>query len=299
MNRTLHLLTVAGLLTAWPGLVSAQPSAHYVPGVEGIKGASLPPPGVYGKDYNVFYFADRLNDEHGDEIAAADARAFVYANVPRLIWITPQKVLGGFVGVDALLPFQYTDLEVTTPGGPFSDNTFGVGDLFAEATVSWHMDQADFAVGYGIWAPTGESSTTNPTKPGAGYWTHMFTAGMTWHLDADKKWAVSGLCRYEINHEKEDTDWTPGQVFTLEWGASYALSQTVDVGLAGYYQQQVTTDSGSGASDIKDKVVALGPELVMFCPKLKLFTSLRYNYEILAEDRLQGHTVALTFTKIF
>ena len=64
-------------LAALPGLLQAQPSAHYVPGVEGIKGASLPPPGVYFRDYNYFYSADQVNDPSGNKIGPADLDAFV------------------------------------------------------------------------------------------------------------------------------------------------------------------------------------------------------------------------------
>lgn len=291
MKNHVKLILVAGLLAVLPGLALAQPSAHYVPGVEGIKGSSLPPPGVYLRDYNVFYFSDRRNDIDGNKLV--DPGVFIYANVPRLLWITEQKFLGGNLGVDALLPLQYTSIDL------IDDSSFGIGDLFAEATLSWHVDQADFAVGYGAWAPTGDSSTAPmSTCAGAGFWTHMFTAGMTWYMDPEKKWALSALNRYEINTEKEDTDWTAGQVYTLEWGLSYAVSKTVDVGVVGYYQQQVSNDSPAGDST-KDQVVAIGPEIAMFCPKLGLFTSIRYNYELLAEDRLQGHTVAVTFTKRF
>jgi len=291
MKNHLKYIIIGGLLAVTPGLALAQPSAHYVPGVEGIKGASLPPPGVYAKDYNVVYFSDRLNDASGDKVA--DPGVFIYANVPRIIWITDQKVLGGFLGVDALIPLQYTDIDIA------DKSTFGVGDLFAEATLSWHVDKADFAIGYGAWAPTGESSTSDPTKAGAGFWTHMLTAGMTWYMDNEKKWALSGLCRYEINHEKRDTDWTPGNALTVEWGASYAVTKTVDLGVVGYYQQQTTKDSAAEVDSTKDKVAAVGPEIVMFCSKLGLFTSIRYNYEFLAEDRTQGHTVAVTLTKRF
>lgn len=127
----------------------------------------------------------------------------------------------------------------------------------------------------------------------------MLTAGATWYPDQEKKWAMSALSRYEISHRKKDTDITPGQAYTLEWGASYAVRKTVDVGVVGYYQLQTTKDCGSGADDVKDQVVAIGPEVNMFCPKLGLFTSIRYNYEILSEARFQGHTVAVTFTKRF
>jgi len=293
------LLLSAVALAAVPTFVMAQPTAHYVPGVEGIKGASLPPPGVYLRDYNVFYFADRLNDNNGNEIAPANPKAFIYANVPRLLWITDQKVLGGSLGVDALLPLQYTSLKANTPGGPFDDSTFGIGDFFAEATLSWHKPQADFSLAYGIWTPTGDSSPNLTTRAGLGYWTHMLTAGATWYPDQDKKWSVSLLNRYEINHEKADTSITPGQAITMEWGIGYAVKKTMDVGLVGYCQFQTTSDSGAGAGNEKDQVIAVGPEISTVCPKLGVLVSLRYLCEVAAENRLQGNTVALTLTKRF
>ena len=76
----------------------------------------------------------------------------------------------------------------------------------------------------------------------------MLTAAATWYIDADKTWAVSALNRYEFNTEQRNTDITPGQAYTLEWGASKTLFKTLDVGAIGYYQQQVTTDSGAGST---------------------------------------------------
>jgi hypothetical protein len=293
------------LAAAWlaPARLHAQPTAHYVPGVEGIKAASLPPPGIYLRDYNVGYYADRLNDAAGYAIGAANPKAFVYANVPRLIWITDYELLGGCIGVDALVPLQYTSLKATTPAGTFDDHRFAVGDAFAEVTWSKHIPQFDFSLGYGLWAPTGDSSGQPPQVPttaaGLGYWTHMLTLGATWYLDEGRTLALSALNRYEINQEKAGTEITPGQAYTLEWGASYALSKTVDVGAVGYYQQKVTADSGSGASTQQDHVAAVGPEISVFYPRVMLGWSLRYEYEFLAESRLEGHTLALTITKRF
>src|ERR1039458_5262445 len=88
---------IAAALAAIPGLLLAQPSAHYAPGVEGIKGASLPPPGIYFRDYNYFYTADQLNNASGNKNGPADLDTFTYANIPRVIWITDTKFLGGFV----------------------------------------------------------------------------------------------------------------------------------------------------------------------------------------------------------
>jgi hypothetical protein len=302
VNKLVGALLLAGLLVS-PGL--AQPTAHYVPGSEGLKAATLPPPGIWLRDYNSFYYSDRLNDNQGKEITAADPKAVVYANVPRLLWITDVKVLGGFLGVDALLPLVYTSLKANTPAGPFNDQTFGIGDVFFEGTWSWHLKQWDFALGAGAWAPTGDFDTIapsvpNPTNPGRGFWTEMFTAGATWYPDANKKWSLSVLNRYEYNQQQEDTDKTIGQAYTVEGGIGYGITKTVDVGVVGYYQQQVT--GTSGATDPQrghNRVAAIGPEVGVFFPSSMLGLSLRYEYEFMAESRLQGHTATLTITKKF
>ncbi len=52
----------------------------------------------------------QCNDANGNKVAGADPKAFIYANVPRLLWITDAKVLGGYLGLDALVPLQYTEL---------------------------------------------------------------------------------------------------------------------------------------------------------------------------------------------
>jgi len=291
-------IALAVSLAALPGLLQAQPSAHYAPGVEGIKAATLPPPGVYSRDYNYFYTADQLNDASGNKFSPADLDVFTYVNLPRVLWITDTKFLGGYVGVDGFLPLVYQQASAN-PG--FSGDTFGIGDLFVEGTLSWHIKQFDFAVGTGVDMPTGDSpSAYGPsTKPGLGYWTFMQTAGATWYIDEEKTWAVSALNRLEFNTEQEHTEVTYGDAYTLEWGVSKTVHKTTDVGVVGYYQQQLTGNSVSLPSPIGglNRVAAIGPEISMAFPKQMLFISLRYDYEFMAKSRAQGHTFALTITK--
>ena len=298
MKTRIQFLLLAASLVALPGILQAQPSAHYVPGSEGIKDASLPPPGVYFRDYNYFYWADQLNGPSGNKIGPADLDTFTYANIPRVIWITDTKFLGGFVGVDALLPLVYQKTSLNTPGGPYSSSTFGIGDFFGEGTLSWHPKQFDFAIGSGVWVPTGDSGKPPTTRAGAGFWTFMQTAGATWYIDEGKTWAVSALNRYEFSTEQRDIDVIPGQTYTLEWGVSKSVCKEADLGVVGYYQQQVTANSGAPASS-RNRVAAVGPEVSFMFPKPMLFISLRYNYEFMAESRAQGNAVTLTLTKRF
>jgi hypothetical protein len=293
------LLFASALLalpTALHAVIPPPFTSHYVPGIEGIKGASVPPPGFYLRDYNVFYNADRLNLPNGHKMGM-DLDASVYANVIRGIWVTDWQVLGGNFVMDALVPLQYTDLKM----GGWKDSEFGLGDICVEpAAISWHGAQWDAIMAYGIFLPTGDSAAPPfSADPGKGFWGHMITAGATLYFDKEKTWALSLLNRYEINQEEHDTDITPGNQWTLEWGLSKSLKPTIDVGVVGYYQLQTTRDSGAHASRERDQVLAFGPEISVFCPEIGLFTSLRYNYEVMAEDRPQGQTLALTFTKAF
>ncbi len=292
------LLTAA--LAAMPGALQAQPDAHYVPGIEGIECATLPPPGWYFRDYNVFYLGERLNNGDGHNIAPAGFQAMVYATVPRAIYISDFKVLGGNLGGDVVLPFVYSSVK----SGPFRSSTFGVGDFYGETTLSWHPKQFDIGFAAGFWAPTGDSGGPPQTQPGSGFWTPELTLGVTWHPDEAKTWAISALNRYEFcNSEYNNTGVTPGQAWTLEWGISKKIIKTIDCGIVGYYQQRVTASTGNEPTAEAlfpySRVAAVGPEVNIFIPSLKLWTQLRYNYEFMAENRVQGHTVALVLTKAF
>jgi hypothetical protein len=267
-----------------------QSQAHYPAGVEGLKAATLPPPGWYLRDYNYLYWAD---DFPG---GPPEFDLFAYVQAPRVIWITPFEVFGGYYGADVLVPFVRTDVEI----GSFQEDAFGLGDLFVEPiTLSWHAPRYDLSVGYGIWAPTGDFDPDHFDNPGKGFWTHMLTAGGTWYFDEARSWAGSLLNRYEINHENPDTDITPGQVWTVEGGVSRTLGKFYDLGVVGYCQIQTTADRGSGADDGKDSAFAVGPEVNAFFPQLGLFASARYFYELHAHDRPEGHTVNVTLTKMF
>ena len=287
-----HLL--AALLVLSP-LAQAQPivGGHYPAGAEGIKGASLPPPGVYFRDYNLFYTADRFKD------GPPEFDIFAYVNAPRLIWMTDFKILGADYGMDVIIPFGYLNWDFETPVGGVSDSYFGIGDIQIEPLLlSWHFPQFDLAAGYAVWAPTGDFDPQRPDVLAKGFWSHMLTFGGTWYFDQEKSWALSLLNRYEFCHEQEQTDIDPGQVYTLEFALSKSFSKMLDAGLVGYWQQQTTSDDGNTGS-MHDRKLGLGAEISGVCPKLGIITSLRYVYEFDAAERPEGQLVTLTLTKRF
>ena len=272
--------------------VRGQPTAHYPPGIHGLNAATLPGPGFYLRDYNLFYTSDRLNNSTGDRSGPANFEAFTYANVLRPIWITDVEVLSGYLGTDVVIPLVDRQLR----SGTFDSSTFGLGDVCAEGTLSWHTGPWDGTIGAGEWLPTGDSAARPTTRPGLGYWTTMLTLGAIWYIDNSKTWSVSALNRYEINGEGRNTHTTTGDAWTLEWGLGKALTKFVYIGAAGYYQAKVTGDRGDHPQP-RNRVAAVGPELTLALRPQGLTVSLRYDYEFEAESRAQGHTVVLALTK--
>jgi hypothetical protein len=308
---------------------------HYPAGSEGIKAASLPSPGVYFEDYNSFYYSDKTPG-FSDQLMAnkyySGFDLFTYVQSPRLMWMTDWKFLGADYGMAVRIPFVYKKHDqpfptvlakyIGIPVGPAitSVNEFGLSDIQVEPLIlSWHLKRFDIVTGYSFWAPTGEYDHKKLflLNLGNGYWTHMFTLGATWYPDEKKTWAISLLNRYEINMAQysdlyasatppyvASLDTTLGNIYTLEWAVSKTIVNGVDVGLTGYYQQQVTDTEGPtwyGPTYFSERVhvAGIGPEIKVACPKWGLVGSLRYAYEFSAMDHPQGHLINLTVTKSF
>ena len=299
-KSTAFLSFILMLATASSSLLFAQAEkGHYVPGVEGIKGSSLPPPGVYFRWYNAFYGAEKLMDRKGDELPV-NFDVSVYAMANRLIWITDKKILGADFGMDILVPLIRTDLKIGALG--LKDNRFQLGDIYLEPFVlSWHRPRCDAAFGLSFYTPTGQYDKTQPASAGQDFWTTLLTFGTTQYLDPQKTWSLSLLGRYEINSEKGETKVKPGQDLVLEWGLGKNVAKFWDIGLSGYGQWQLTDDSGADVNwdtSVHDRVYAIGPEVSRFVLPAKLFVSVRAVWEFGAKDHSQGHMTTITLTKI-
>jgi len=293
ISQAMAALLLAGSMTAsvWAG------EPHYVNGVEGIKGATLPPPGLYGRIYGVYYHADQLKDNAGDTLPI-DFDVQVYALVPRLIWVTPYQVLGADYFTDISVPFIRTDLSIGA--AKIDAEKTGMGDICVEPLgLAWHGARYDAALAAGVYLPVGEYDKNDPASPGKDMWTTMGTAGATLYADDAKTWSASILARYEIHSQQKDEHVTPGDDFHFEWGLGKTLNKTLDVGLTGYCYWQVTDNSGKAAMPGKSRVYAAGPEVNLFMPSILTFLSGRVLWEFGAENNTEGMLGAITLTKIF
>lgn len=305
MRHRLWYVLMAVLLAGFATPVQAASHEHYPLGVEGIKAATLPPPGHYFRNYFLVYSATENTDKDGNN-DGSDFDAMITAYAPRWIWITDIEILGGNYGMDILVPFFHNQVDINAPG--IHDDKSCIGDIYVEPFVlSWHGPWWDAAVGAAFWAPTGHYDSGEPASPGRGYWSGMFTFGGTVYLDEAKTWSVSALGRYEIHTEQDDTDITPGDDLHIEWGIGKTVAKGWDVGVAGFCHWQTTDDDNvNGAYDpsVHDAVYAAGPEVLGMVEKMPflerpMILSVRALWEFGAKDRPEGFRTVITLTLPF
>lgn len=296
MKKIMLMVFIAMFLA--PASLMAAANNHYSNGVEGLKAATIAPPGFYYRMYNYYYDADTMTDKSGNK-ANIDFDIELYAMANRFLWVTEKTFLGADIFMDVTIPLVSSNLSI----GMFDidDDQAGLGDINLEPFgLSWHGQRYDAAFGLSVYMPTGDYDKKDPASVGRGYWTVMTTLGGTLYLDEAKSWSASVLGRYEVHSNRDGDDYSPGDDFHFEWGVAKKLARIFDVGLAGYCQWQVTDDSGADAvTKDHDRVFAVGPELSVFIAPVKSFLNLRILEEFDAKDRSEGTVAAMTLTYIF
>ena len=266
-------------------------NGHYVPGIEGMGGPSLPPPGNYYRGYLVHYDIDKLTTDKGKSVPGSN-KGKVTALANRFIHITEKKFLGADYGFEAIIPVQHTSLDFKAAGVDSSKS--GVGDVFLGPVIlGWHGPQWDSVFAAGLWFDTG--STSQPASPGLGYKSLMLTLGGTYYVDTAKSWSLSALSRYEINGNKKGLN--QGDSFLVEWAAGKRLDNGIELGVIGYNGWQL--DNNQTQSNAKIEKHAVGIESGYFWGNLGFGFKAAYLGEYKTKNSTEGDLFRLQFTKAF
>jgi hypothetical protein len=157
---------------------------------------------------------------------------------------------------------------------------------------NWHWN-----IGTLLNIPIGPWSKDSDTNLSFNHWGLDTTAAVTW-LDPKIGLELSSAAGFTFNWENPGTDYTTGNEFHVEWALVQHFSKTFALGVAGYHYQQVTGDSGAGATlgDFKGLVTALGPVLTysFALGKIPVSTQWSYFHEFDVENRREGDAGLLT-----
>jgi hypothetical protein len=330
MRRSVIYTGLVALGVGFPGVAWAAENATgiYLLGAKTSMAGFLPPPGTYVTDYNYYYSGTatgaaavgvalrRVGNVNINIDADVKVNGSAFVDLPTVIWVAPDKVLGGHLGLGAIVPNGGkkvgVDLDVlgtlTLPpplnttlqrGRHFEldDSTTAFGDPIAMAILGWQQGKWYWNVQALLNVPIGEWETDSISNIGFHRWALDITPAITW-LDPKTGLEISAAAGLTFNGENPDTDYKTGTELHLEWAVMQHASKTLAFGLAGYHYQQITGDSGAGArlGDFEGRVTALGPDIAytLICGKTPISTELKYFHEFDVENRTTGNSGMLT-----
>jgi len=234
----------------------------------------------------------------------ADVAAFG----PTYVFATP--VLGGQFAITALGigGQQHASIDANIAGslGPIgfatersiSDTLTAFGDVFLQPTLRWNNGVHNYMI-YGMMNfPVGSYNPSRIVNLGLGHWSIDGGGGYT-YFDPKTGWEFSAVAGLTYNFINPDLDYQNGIAAHLDWGISKFVSKQVQIGLVGYAYQQVTGDSGPGATlgDFKSRVFGVGPQIGFIFPvgDMQGYLNLKGYKEFGAEHRADGWNAWLTF----
>jgi hypothetical protein len=294
------------LATIPPGHAAEGGSSHYGPGLYGDFGAAVaPPPGFYLRSDVYFYMADAAKERFvqlGQLRANLEVDVGMYM-VTGLVALD-KEVLGGRYVFGALLPVTYTDLSADITLGSVTEyideDRTTIADMgIIPVSLFWNSGEYHFNLYESISVPTGTYALDRNVNGGLNYWTFDTVLAATYLME-DRGHEISAALGYAYNTKNDDTDYKSGQEIHVDYMLNQYMSETFGVGLQGFYLNQITGDSGSGAilGDFKGEAAGIGPAL-MWTPSFgasAVTITAKWLHEFHAEHRLEGDHLFVSFT---
>jgi hypothetical protein len=233
--------------------------------------------------------------------AGVDARADLLFVIPTYTF--GPKVAGGQAAVSLGAAYGRVkagvDATLAAPNGAVvsgseSDSRSGVSDLYPTTTLKWNHGVHNTVAYVAAGIPTGVYDATRLANVGTNHWALDGGGGYT-YLDRKTGRELSAVAGLTYNFANPDTHYRNGTSLHIDWAASQFFSETFHAGLVGYYYDQLTGDSGAGATlgDFQSRVAGIGPQMGWFLEK-KWYLNIKGYWEFAAQNRPEGWNAWLT-----
>jgi hypothetical protein len=257
-NAALAASLAVACFAAQPALADEGGISFWLPGNFGSLAAA---PGTPGWSWATVYYHTDVSSGAGQQFprggrvdVGISGKGDLAFFGPTYIFATP--VLGAQLSVSVLGVGGRNEasaaLSLTGPLG----NTIGInrtqdlvafGDIIPQVALKWNMGVNNLMI-YGMGdIPIGAYDPSRLANLGIGHGAIDFGGGYTYfnpQTGNEFSW-VAGLT---YNFKNTDTQYQNGVDFHIDWGASHFVTRQVQLGLVGYYLQQVTDDFGAPAS---------------------------------------------------
>jgi len=303
-------------------------TGHYFPGALSSSLDLLPalPPELPAKTelgYTIGYANDSTyyhgsTNHLGSIPTSANATSYTDTSVFLCQFPGQISILPGKPQYSVALAVPYTWFKVHAQGAKDTDNGFGDVEMFP-MMLNWTKYEVDpetykytwqNQMEFGIYAPTGNFESGAPANLGKNYWTFEPSAATGYSL-APHDWTQYSLqltasAGFDFNTKNGATHYQTGDEFHLDGtlAAYRTLSEGaafVGAGVSGFFYQQITGDSGSGAKlgSFEAMTTGVGPDLsyisihVYENENFTMGGELKWLPELSVSNRLKGNIVWL------
>jgi hypothetical protein len=314
---SLALAIVASTTTI--GLADENGISFWIPGFFGSLAATPQQPGwslatinyftdvsgsgniAVAREISIGQFNPTLNASLGANVHAnVDLQMFI----PTYVFATP--FLGGQASASllGLYGVNNTSLNATLTVGPITktisleQTTSGVGDLIPQFAVRWNAGVNNYMTYLTGDIPVGDYNSSNLANIGLGHGALDGGVGYT-YFDPKTGQEFSAVTGLTGNFTNPSTSYTSGVDWHLDWGASQFVTKQLQLGLVGYFYDQLTPDRGCAPQlcPFESRVIGIGPQIGYVFPVAGMqgYLNLKAYGEFDNANRPDGWNVWLTF----
>ncbi len=317
LTRLLGVATILLTLTLALAPVSPVGAAEfgtgiYVLGYQSALAGYMPDPGFYLRN-DLYVYQGNADIIPFSKRVEVELRSRLITDMIGATYVTPLEIFGahyavGMIWSSATNSFLKGKLAVDTrfpvinrlltraEEGEYT----GVSDLvITPLNLGWHLGQFHLMAFGNVYAPVGSYDPNRRLNTGLNRVAVEPNLAVTW-LQPQYGQEVSLSMGYTMNFQNPATQYTTGQEFHLEYYLGQHLPKGFALGLAGYLYNQMTADTGSGASlgAFHGQTIALGPCL-SFNSKIgshAIGVNARYYNELKVHNRFDGQAFFLTLS---
>ncbi len=291
---------------------SNEPAGINLGGSSFMDGFGRTDPGFVYQQYFQIEHYSAINNQNGQGVSmfqGTDINSVVSLN--QFIYVSPLHLFGGALGVDALLPIVDLDAAFapTSPAKLTANHGLALGDLTWGPFLQMPPVIADgrpiFAqrLEFDVISPVGAYNRADDINPSSGFWS------------LNPFWAVTFLptpniefsTRLNYLHNFQNSDpaggaapFRAGDAAWANFTASYKVLPSLNLGVNGYYFQQIQNDTVNGQMNPKSETtnISLGPGL-MYQPDQQNTFFVNAYLPVIERNTTQGFHLVFRWIHVF
>jgi hypothetical protein len=282
---------------------------RYPGGHTGLRGGATPNEEGLGYFlFNRFHSDSSLKGADGQTIAPLQGGSYTLTN--GIEYISKYEIFGMKYAFFAAIPMIHGALNRENgTNSQFQSSGLGLSDIIVVPVMLMGKSKHfDYQIGVGNFFPSGSYTAGSTLNRGSGYWEIFYSLGGVYYPSGDRKgFGISAVTRIEQNFKQPGTNIQPGDSITVDFGIDHPIAfganhkYIFDVGITGYWQNQITRESGANAAldTTPYRVLALGPEIDWILPSYESKFVVRPQWEFATRNAAQGATFWLGFVHMF